>query len=163
MASSPDGEGRTRDELIVLQPWWGVAPAHVYPLVGYPFVAYVYVVTPRRSATVAGSDLFTGSLDLIVLKAVSFGPLHGYAIAHWIRHSTKEGLEVREGALYPSLHRLEGKGFLAGEWGMTDTNREAKFYRLTPAGKKQLAAELDRWHGYSRIMTLALAASKLPD
>jgi len=112
---------------------------------------------------VAGSDLFTGSLDLIVLKAVSFGPLHGYAIAHWIRTSTKEGLEVREGALYPSLHRLEGKGFLAGEWGMTETNREAKFYRLTPAGKKHLAAEQARWRDYSRIMTLALAASKSGD
>ena len=112
---------------------------------------------------VAGSDLFTGSLDLIVLKALSSGPLHGYAIAHWIRTSTKEGLEVREGALYPSLHRLEGKGFLAGEWGMTDTNREAKFYRITPAGKKQLATEMARWRDYSRIMTLALAASKLGD
>lgn len=111
----------------------------------------------------AGSDLFTGSLDLIVLKAVSRGPLHGYAIAHWIRSSTKEGLTVREGALYPSLHRLEGKGFLAGEWGMTDTNREAKFYRITPAGKKQLATEVARWRDYSRIMTLALGASKSGD
>ena len=111
----------------------------------------------------AGSDLFTGSLDLIVLKAVSWGPMHGYAIAHWIRTSTKEGLEVREGALYPSLHRLEGKGFLAAEWGMTETNREAKFYRITPAGKKQLATELARWRDYSRIMTLALAASKSGD
>jgi transcriptional regulator len=111
----------------------------------------------------AGSDLFTGSLDLIVLKALSWGPMHGYAIALWIRTSTKEGLTVREGALYPSLHRLEGKGFLTAEWGMTETNREAKFYRITPVGRKQLATELARWRDYSRIMTLALAASKSGD
>ena len=108
----------------------------------------------------AGSDLFTGSLDLLLLKALSWGPMHGYAIARWIRVSTKEGLSVREGALYPALHRLQEKGFLAGEWGMTETNREAKFYRLTPAGKKQLAAELARWRDYSRIMTAALATSR---
>ena len=110
-----------------------------------------------------GSDLFTGSLDLIVLKALSWGPMHGYAIALWIRTSTKEGLTVREGALYPSLHRLEGKGFLTAEWGMTETNREAKFYRITPGGRKQLATEVARWRDYSRIMTLALAASKAGD
>jgi transcriptional regulator len=109
---------------------------------------------------VAGSDLFTGSLDLIILKALSWGPMHGYAIGRWIRVSTKEGLTVREGALYPALHRLEAKGFLSEEWGMTETNREAKFYRLTPAGKKQLATELARWRQYSRIMTSALTASR---
>jgi transcriptional regulator len=109
---------------------------------------------------VAGSDLFTGSLDLLLLKALSWGPMHGYAIARWIRISTKEGLNVREGALYPALHRLQAKGYLAEEWGITDTNREAKFYRLTPAGRKQLTAELARWREYSRIMNTALATSR---
>jgi PadR family transcriptional regulator PadR len=108
----------------------------------------------------AGSDLFTGSLDLIILKSLTWGPMHGYAIGRWIRLSTKEGLTVREGALYPALHRLEEKGFLAEEWGMTETNREAKFYKLTPAGRKQLASELARWREYARIMTSALAASR---
>ncbi len=108
----------------------------------------------------AGSDLFTGSLDLLLLKALSWGPMHGYAIARWIRISTREGLNVREGALYPALHRLQSKGFLAEEWGITDTNREAKFYRLTPAGRKQLSAELVRWREYSRIMNSALATSR---
>lgn len=108
----------------------------------------------------AGSDLFTGSLDLIILKALSWGPMHGYAIGRWIRTSTDEGLTVREGALYPALHRLEAKGFLAEEWGLTETNREAKFYRLTPAGRKQLVAETARWKDYSRIMTAALSASR---
>ena len=108
----------------------------------------------------AGSDLFTGSLDLIILKALSWGPMHGYAIGRWIRTSTKDGLTVREGALYPALHRLQAKGFLDEEWGMTETNRESKFYRLTPAGRKQLTRELARWNDYSRIMTAALAASR---
>ena len=107
-----------------------------------------------------GSDLFTGSLDLIILKSLTWGPLHGYAIGRWIRLSTKEGLTVREGALYPALHRLEAKGYLDDEWGMTETNREAKFYRLTAAGRKHLNKEIARWRGYSRIMTAALAASK---
>ena len=108
----------------------------------------------------AGSDLFTGSLDLIILKSLSWGPMHGYAIGQWIRTSTREGLTVKEGALYPALHRLQAKGFLDEEWGMTETNREAKFYRLTPAGKKQLASEMARWRDYSRVMTAALAASR---
>lgn len=108
----------------------------------------------------AGSDLFTGSLDLIILKSLSWGPMHGYAIGQWIRTSTREGLTVKEGALYPALHRLQAKGFLEEEWGMTETNREAKFYRLTAAGKKQLASEMARWRDYSRVMTAALAASR---
>jgi PadR family transcriptional regulator, regulatory protein PadR len=108
----------------------------------------------------AGSDLFTGSLDLIILKSLSWGPMHGYAIGQWIRTSTREGLTVKEGALYPALHRLQAKGFLDEEWGQTETNREAKFYRLTPAGRKQLASEMARWRDYSRVMTAALAASR---
>jgi PadR family transcriptional regulator PadR len=109
---------------------------------------------------VAGSDLFTGSLDLVILKALSWGPMHGYAIGRWIRISTDEGLTIREGALYPALHRLEARGFLAEEWGTTDTNREAKFYRLTASGRKQLVSETRRWRDYSRVMTAALAASR---
>jgi PadR family transcriptional regulator, regulatory protein PadR len=108
----------------------------------------------------AGSDLFTGSLDLIILKSLSWGPMHGYAIGRWIRTSTRDGLTVQEGALYPALHRLERKGFLAEEWGITDTNREAKFYKLTPAGRKHLTSEIARWRDYSRIMTAAIAASR---
>jgi PadR family transcriptional regulator PadR len=108
----------------------------------------------------AGSDLFTGSIDLLVLKAVSWGPLHGYAIGRWIRDSTSGSLLVKDGVLYPVLHRLEQRGFLEEEWGLTETNREAKFYRLTSAGRKQLKAELARWQDYSRIMTAVLDAAK---
>ena len=105
-----------------------------------------------------GSDLFTGSLDILILKAVSWGPLHGYAIGRWIRQTTSEVLDIQEGALYPALHRLERKGLLDEEWGFTDTNREAKFYRLTPDGRRQLKQEVARWREYSRVMTIALDA-----
>lgn len=108
----------------------------------------------------AGSDLYTGSLDLLILKAVSWGPLHGYAIGRWIRTSTEDLLTVQEGALYPALHRLERKGFLEEEWGLTDTNREAKFYQLSRPGRKQLEAELVRWRRYAKVMSTALAAAR---
>jgi transcriptional regulator len=108
----------------------------------------------------AGSDLYTGSLDLLILKALSFGPSHGYAVGRWIRTSTEEWLTVQEGALYPALHRLEQRGFLAEEWGVTDTNREAKFYRLTPSGRRRLRDEIARWQRYARVMNTALAAGR---
>jgi PadR family transcriptional regulator PadR len=108
----------------------------------------------------AGSDLYTGSLDLLILKAVSWGPLHGYAIGRWIRQTTEEALAVQEGALYPALHRLERHGFLEEEWGLTDTNREAKFYQLSRTGRKQLQNELVRWRRYARVMAAALDAAR---
>jgi PadR family transcriptional regulator PadR len=108
----------------------------------------------------AGSDLFTGSLDLLILKALSWGPHHGYGIGRWIRTSTEAWLPIQEGALYPALHRLERKGFLDEEWGLSDTNREAKFYRLTPAGRKRLREEILRWQRYAHVMTAALAAAR---
>ena len=91
------------------------------------------------------SDLFTGTLDILVLKAVSWGPRHGYAIGRWIRETTADALTVQEGALYPALHRLEKRGLLSEEWGATDTGREAKFYSLTRAGQAQLATEKASW------------------
>jgi PadR family transcriptional regulator, regulatory protein PadR len=109
----------------------------------------------------AGSDIYTGSLDLLVLKSLTWGPRHGYAVGQWIRQSTGDGLTVQEGALYPALHRLERKGFVEEEWGITDTNREAKFYRLTPEGRKQLRGEVARWEAYVRVMTAALTAGRL--
>ena len=106
----------------------------------------------------AGSDLFTGSLDLLILKTLSWGPLHGYAIGKWIRDTTSDLLVVKEGALYLALHRLERNGLLDEEWGLTDTGREAKFYRLTPAGRKHLKTEVARWRDYSRVMTAVVDA-----
>lgn len=108
----------------------------------------------------AGSDLFTGSLELLILKAVSWGPKHGYAIGQWLRQTTAEVITVQEGALYPALHRLERRGLLEEEWGVSETNREAKFYKLTPEGRKHLRQELSRWHEYARVMTLSLSAER---
>ena len=106
----------------------------------------------------AGSDLFTGSLDLLILKALSRGPQHGYAIGRWIRNTTSDVLTIQEGALYPALHRLERRGFLEEEWGTSETGREAKFYRLSTAGQAQLKSESARWRLYARVMTSALNA-----
>ncbi|HKG92187.1 MAG TPA: PadR family transcriptional regulator [Gemmatimonadaceae bacterium] len=104
----------------------------------------------------AGSDLYTGTLDVLVLKAVSWGPMHGYAIGRWIRTSTDGALQVQEGALYPALHRLAAKGWLDEEWGVSETGREAKYYKLTADGRKQLRAEVARWTRYAEAVTAAL-------
>ena len=107
----------------------------------------------------AGSDLFVGTLDVLILKAVSWGPTHGYAIGRWIRQTTNDGLQVQEGALYPALHRLERKGLLEESWGVSETGREAKYYKLTTAGRRQLRAEAARWKQYGEAVTLALGAA----
>ena len=90
-------------------------------------------------------DLLQGTLDMLILKTLTGGALHGYAITEFIQESTDDVLKVEEGALYPALHRLELRGLLTSEWGLSDNNRRAKFYRLTGAGKKQLAAETEHW------------------
>lgn len=108
----------------------------------------------------AGSDLFTGSLDLLILKALQWGPRHGYAIGRWIRQWTTDVLPVQEGALYPALHRLERKGALEEEWGTSETGREVKFYRLTGLGREQLRTGSARWQAYARVMTAALGAAR---
>jgi transcriptional regulator len=105
------------------------------------------------------SDLFVGTLDILVLKAVSWGPRHGYAIGRWIRDTTEDVLSVQEGALYPALHRLERKGLLAEEWRVTETGRDAKFYALTAAGRAQLRAEVVRWTRFSHAVSTALATT----
>jgi PadR family transcriptional regulator, regulatory protein PadR len=107
----------------------------------------------------AGSDLYIGTLDVLILKALSWKPMHGYAIGRWIRQTTEEVLTIQEGALYPALHRLQRKGWLDEEWGLTETNREAKYYRLTPVGRRQLRTEIARWRAYSRAVSAALEAA----
>jgi len=107
----------------------------------------------------AGSDLFTGTLDILILKAVSWGPRHGYAIGRWIRETTADDVIVQEGALYPALHRLERKGLLAEDWGLTDTGREAKYYTLTALGRSQLRTETKRWTRFSAAVSSAITAA----
>jgi transcriptional regulator len=101
-------------------------------------------------------DLPQGTLDLLILRVVAFGPVHGYAIAQRIQSISKEALQVQQGSLYPALHRLENKKFLAAEWGPTETGREAKFYRLTKTGKAQLRAETESWARLTEIVGLIL-------
>ncbi len=98
-------------------------------------------------------DLVQGTLDMLVLKALERGAMHGYGVAEWIHESSADVLRVEEGALYPALHRLELKGLLRSEWGTSENNRRAKYYSLTAAGRKYLAAEKEHW---SR-MTSAIA------
>jgi PadR family transcriptional regulator, regulatory protein PadR len=98
-------------------------------------------------------DLVQGTLDMLVLKALARGAKHGYGVAEWIHESSNDVLHVEEGALYPALHRLELKGLLSAEWGISDNNRRAKFYSLTAAGRKKLAEETEYW----KKMTGAIA------
>src|SRR3954467_6328630 len=104
----------------------------------------------------AGSDLFTGTLDILILKAVSGGRRHGYAIGRWIRETTSDDVIVQEGALYPALHRLARKGLLAEKWGVSETGRDAKYYSLTTAGRAHLGAESRRWAKFSTAVTRAI-------
>lgn len=105
-----------------------------------------------------GSDLFTGTLDIVILRTVQRAPLHGYAIGRALRDASDGVLAVEEGALYPALHRLEGRGLLASEWGRTDTGRRAKFYSLTAEGARHLARESERWAEYSGAVTAILGS-----
>jgi transcriptional regulator len=102
------------------------------------------------------SDLIQGTLDLLILKTVSLEPKHGWAIAKRIQQVSQEALQVTQGSLYPALHRLEQQGWLRAKTGQTETGREAKFYALTPAGKKQLARELESWDRLSGAIGLVV-------
>ena len=108
--------------------------------------------------TAPRDNLIPGTLNLLILKAVSTGPLHGYGISKWILDRTTDVLRVEEGVLYPALHRLEKDGTLEAEWGRNDTGRRAKFYSLTPAGTARLAAEIERWRRTSRAVEVVIAA-----
>jgi PadR family transcriptional regulator PadR len=116
---------------------------------------------PKQSTSDAErrSDLIQGTLDMLILKAVSRGRMHGYAIAEWIHSVSEETLQVEEGALYPALHRLELKGMLDSEWGISDTNRRVKFYNITTAGRKHLAAEREQWGRLTAGMLRVLEAN----
>src|SRR5262245_8351870 len=103
-------------------------------------------------------DLVRGTLDLLILKTLSWGPMHGLAITRWIQETTRDQLQVEEGALYPALHRMEDKGWLDAEWGYTERNRKAKFYRLTAAGRRQPAAQVSRWTQCTAVVGLVIDA-----
>ena len=100
----------------------------------------------------AALELLQGTLDLLVLKTLTWGPMHGYAVARTIRDKSGDVFLVEEGALYPALHRLEKQGWIESEWGMSENNRKAKFYQLTAAGQSQLRTELATWRKYAKAV-----------
>lgn len=107
-------------------------------------------------------ELIRGTLDILILKTVSWQPLHGYAIVSAIRQQTDDALLVEEGALYPALYRMEAKGWIEAEWGLSENNRRAKYYRLTPAGKKHLAAQGRNWNAYAEAVGKVMNATRPP-
>lgn len=104
-------------------------------------------------------DLLQGTLDVLVLKALAWGPRHGYAVARWIKQTSDEALTVEDRALYVALHRMEARGWIEAEWGLSENNRKAKYYQLTPAGRKQLRAETARWTRYAEAVFKVLGAT----
>jgi transcriptional regulator len=107
-------------------------------------------------------DLLQGTLDVLILKALSWGPAHGYAVARWLQHITDDVLQVEEGSLYPALHRMERRGWIAAEWGLSENNRRAKFYELTGEGRRQLRLEATTWLRFSDAVGKVLTATTQP-
>ena len=125
-----------------------------------PYLALLHIellyVEAQGMANPPKSDLPQGTLDLLILRVIAQGPMHGYAIAQRIQQISRDALQVQQGSLYPALHRLENKEFLAAEWRESDTGREAKFYRLTPKGRKQLKDETENWGRLTAAVALIL-------
>ena len=103
-------------------------------------------------------EILRGTLDLLLLRALNWGPTHGYGVARWIQHATNDALAIGEGTLYPALHRLEERGWIAAEWGTSENNRQAKYYSLTKRGRVQLRVETDNWRRYAAAIFAALEA-----
>jgi PadR family transcriptional regulator PadR len=107
-------------------------------------------------------DLLQGTLDLIVLKALSWGPMHGFGLARWIQLTTEDVLQVEEGSLYPALYRMENRGWIKAAWALTENGRRAKYYKLTAVGRRQLAAETKSWNQLSGAIGKIMAAEREP-
>ena len=107
-------------------------------------------------------DVLRGTLDVLILKALSFGPQHGYTITRWIRERTDAAMLIEEGALYPALYRLEAQDLIAGSWGASENNRRARFYRLTTAGRKRLRDDRVTWDRYAAAVGKILGATAGP-
>lgn len=120
-------------------------------------VTAVAVIPDSRETTMkTGSDLIYGTLNVLVLKALTWQPMHGYAISNWLRERSGGTLQVDDAALYKSLHRLEEQGAIDSEWGVSENNRRAKFYRLTPIGRRQLRDERTAWMEFAVAVTRVL-------
>ena len=106
---------------------------------------------PRKESPLQ-SEMLQGTLDMLVLQTLVLGPAHGHTIAHAIEHGSEDVLQIEHGSLYPALHRLEDRGWIASFWGTSENNRKARYYRLTPAGRKQLHAQTTRWEEVVRAI-----------
>jgi PadR family transcriptional regulator PadR len=104
--------------------------------------------------------ILKGTLDMLILKIVALGPIHGYAISQRIQQISRDYFQLQQGSLYPALHRLENRGWLAADWRATETGRDAKFYKLTPKGRKQLEAEMESWERMSQAVALILRTAQ---
>jgi PadR family transcriptional regulator PadR len=124
---------------------------------------YIHLVIQVEDALVdraaANSEMVQGTLDMLILRTLITGPAHGHTIAHVIEHTSENVLAVEQGSLYPALHRLEHRGWVTSEWGVSENNRKAKFYKLTATGRKQLTAETDRWRAVTGAIARILGES----
>jgi PadR family transcriptional regulator, regulatory protein PadR len=109
----------------------------------------------------SNADVLQGTLDLLILKALSLEPMHGWGVAQRLQQISRDTLQVNQGSLYPALHRLEYRGWIAASWGSSENNRKAKFYRLTATGRKRLQVELETWRRFSAGVELVLSADAL--
>ncbi|HUI41771.1 MAG TPA: PadR family transcriptional regulator [Terriglobia bacterium] len=107
---------------------------------------------PKRGTLPLEGELLQGTLDMLILQTLVLGAAHGHTIAHLIERRSEEVLQVEHGSLYPALHRLETRGWIASFWGTSENNRKARYYRLTPAGRRHLAAQTNRWQKLSRAI-----------
>ena len=107
---------------------------------------------PKRGTPPLEGDLLQGTLDLLILKTIGIGPAHGHTIAHFIERGSDDVLQVEHGSLYPALHRLENRGWIASFWGTSENNRRARFYRLTAAGRRHLVQQTSRWDALVRAV-----------
>ena len=114
---------------------------------------------PKKGNPPLQGELLQGTLDLLILKTLALGPAHGHTIAHVIEHQSEDVLQIEHGSLYPALHRLEDRASIASFWGTSDNNRRARYYRLTPAGRRQLAAQTTRWDEVVRAIERILRPS----
>lgn len=119
---------------------------------------------PATNGSNASSDLdlLQGTLDVMILKALSWGAMHGFGVAKWIRATTDDILQIEDSALYPALHRMEHRGLISADWGLTENNRRAKYYTLTTKGRQQLRARTTSWDRYSSAVSKVIHASAQP-
>jgi len=113
-------------------------------------------------ASESTKDRLHGTLDALVLKTLTWGPRHGYAIARWLEDTTDNAIQVEEGSLYPSLYRMEKKGWIEAEWGMSELGRKAKFYKLTALGRRRLKDETAEWAAFARAVSIVLSPTSTP-